>query len=163
MEARPDLRIGDAERDVTTRHLRESFAQGRLSMDEFNERLSTALNATTQAQLNDLTKDLPLTGSSHPLPSSPAAGPYPKRPYQPQSYQQGYGGWQGGGPGSGSDGSGPRAGGRIFPVLVGLMALWLVISTVIMPLRMFPLPGRMAMFLIVFGIVRGILRKLWRR
>jgi hypothetical protein len=28
---------------------------------------------------------------------------------------------------------------------------------------MFPLPGRMAMFLIVFGVVRGILRKLWRR
>ena len=49
MSPGPDLRIGDAERDVTTRQLRECFAQGRLTIDEFNDRLGQALSATTQA------------------------------------------------------------------------------------------------------------------
>ena len=62
MASGPDLRIGDAERDVTTRQLRECFAQGRLTMDEFNDRLGQALAATTQSELDRLTQDLPPPG-----------------------------------------------------------------------------------------------------
>ncbi len=61
MSSGPDLRIGDAERDLTTRQLRECFAQGRLTMDEFNDRLTKALAATTQRDLDRLTADLPPT------------------------------------------------------------------------------------------------------
>ena len=32
----PDLRIGDAYRDAVAARLRESYAQGRLTLDEFN-------------------------------------------------------------------------------------------------------------------------------
>ena len=66
----PDLRIGDAERDVTTRQLRECFAQGRLTIDEFNDRLGKALSATTQPELDRLNRDLP------PVMSSPAPLPH---------------------------------------------------------------------------------------
>lgn len=154
----PDLRIGDAERDVTTRHLRESFAQGRLTMDEFNDRLSAALAATTQGQLSQLTRDLPHTSTAStplPQPQSAASGqcaglPYPGR----QQYT--------GGQRSGS-GSGPRARSRLFPVMAALLALWLLASTVLTPLRMFPLGGRLAIFLLIFGVIRSIFRRIFSR
>ena len=59
MSSVSDLRVGDAERDAAAERLRESYAQGRLTMDEFNDRLSAALAATTQRELSQLTRDLP--------------------------------------------------------------------------------------------------------
>jgi hypothetical protein len=56
---RPDLRVGDAERDSTATALREHYAQGRLSTDELNERLDAAFSATTHGQLEQVTDDLP--------------------------------------------------------------------------------------------------------
>jgi len=45
---RYDLRIGDAERDATMTLLREHFAAGRLTLDEFGERIDDALSAKTK-------------------------------------------------------------------------------------------------------------------
>lgn len=52
-------RIGDAERDQAVNHLQEHMAQGRLDRDEFDERLTTALNVKTAADLDPLFSDLP--------------------------------------------------------------------------------------------------------
>jgi hypothetical protein len=56
---RPDLRVGDAERESTATALREHYAVGRLSTDELNERLDAAFSATTHGQLEQVTHDLP--------------------------------------------------------------------------------------------------------
>jgi Domain of unknown function (DUF1707) len=142
----PDLRIGDAERDLTTRHLRESFAQGRLTMDEFSDRLTKALGATTQRELDGLTRDLP--------PAAPRSAPLPHRAgVVPGSRQDGR-------RGQGS-GSGPRVRSRLMTVLAGLLILWVILSTVIVPLRFFPFGGRLAILLAAFGILRGIIRRIF--
>jgi hypothetical protein len=65
---RPDLRVGDAERESTATALREHYAQGRLSTDELNERLDAAFSATTHGQLDQVTDDLP---NLQPAPSAP--------------------------------------------------------------------------------------------
>ena len=53
------MRAGDADRDTTIAVLREAFAEGRLSQDEFDERLERAHHARTYADLAQLTTDLP--------------------------------------------------------------------------------------------------------
>jgi uncharacterized membrane protein YgcG len=65
----PELRIGDAERDATAASLREHYAQGRLTLDELNDRLGVNFAATTQSQLSKLTADLPQLQA----PAPPAA------------------------------------------------------------------------------------------
>jgi Domain of unknown function (DUF1707) len=56
---RPDLRVGDAERDASARVLREHCAAGRLSLEELDERLSHVYGATTRGELDALIGDLP--------------------------------------------------------------------------------------------------------
>jgi hypothetical protein len=55
----PELRIADADRDRTVERLRAAAAEGRLDSDELEERISSALEARTQGELDDLTRDLP--------------------------------------------------------------------------------------------------------
>jgi hypothetical protein len=54
-----ELRIGDAERDEVTSALHEHFAQGRLTRDELDERLTATLSAKTVGDLREVTRDLP--------------------------------------------------------------------------------------------------------
>src|SRR5579875_3845698 len=53
------LRIGDAERDQAIELLGRHFADGRLTQEEYEERLSAALRARTRADLTALFSDLP--------------------------------------------------------------------------------------------------------
>jgi hypothetical protein len=53
------LRASDAERDAVATRLREAHAEGRLSVEEFSERLDAALAARTRGDLEALTRDLP--------------------------------------------------------------------------------------------------------
>jgi hypothetical protein len=56
----PDaLRIGTAEREEAMRVLGEHFAEGRLTTDEYESRVSDALGAETRAHLRPLFEDLP--------------------------------------------------------------------------------------------------------
>ncbi|MGH8889066.1 MAG: DUF1707 SHOCT-like domain-containing protein [Acidothermaceae bacterium] len=55
----PSLRVSDADRDRVTGQLREAFAEGRLTAEEFHERAGQALAARTGADLIALTADLP--------------------------------------------------------------------------------------------------------
>ncbi|MBO0812899.1 MAG: DUF1707 domain-containing protein [Microlunatus sp.] len=65
-------RIGDAERDQAAEFLREHLAQGRLDPAEFDERLTAALQAKLQSDLDRLFTDLP-----SPTPRSPGHGVAP--------------------------------------------------------------------------------------
>ena len=52
------LRVGHAERDAITAILQEAASDGRLGMDELDERVETALLAKTYADLEPLVEDL---------------------------------------------------------------------------------------------------------
>ena len=75
MATGPDLRIADADREVAAACLREHYAQGRLTLGEFNQRLDAVFAATTQRQLSALTRDLPRAAApSAPPPVTTTAG-----------------------------------------------------------------------------------------
>jgi hypothetical protein len=57
--ARDDVRASDAERDRAVEALRAHAQAGRLSADELEQRVGTALSATTRADLVALLDDLP--------------------------------------------------------------------------------------------------------
>ena len=60
-ERRPALRISDAERELAVRTLGEHHALGRLTYEEFVERMDSAYEARTHEELAVLTADLPET------------------------------------------------------------------------------------------------------
>ena len=62
-----DVRVSDADRDLVIAQLRQHAAEGRLTLDEFSERVGQALRAVTRADLDAVLADLP-TGSA-PVPA----------------------------------------------------------------------------------------------
>jgi Domain of unknown function (DUF1707)/Cell wall-active antibiotics response 4TMS YvqF len=52
-------RASDSEREETVARLREAAAEGRLTVEELDERIDAAYAATTRAELEPLTADLP--------------------------------------------------------------------------------------------------------
>ncbi|MFE1557820.1 DUF1707 domain-containing protein [Streptomyces sp. NPDC058734] len=70
----PALRASDADRERVVDRLRDAVAEGRLDMEEFEERLEAAYKSRTYAELEPLTRDLPAAAGSSPSPvaSSPA-------------------------------------------------------------------------------------------
>ena len=76
-DARPDLRVSDAERDTVVTELGEHFGQGRLDQAEFDERVTKALSARTRSDLGGLLADLPQAReeSSPPQPGTRLPGP----------------------------------------------------------------------------------------
>ena len=60
MPGDPRIRASDADRDRATALLREHHAAGRLTAEEFHERMDAALNATTLGEIDDLLADLPV-------------------------------------------------------------------------------------------------------
>jgi hypothetical protein len=53
------MRASDADRESVTARLRDHYAEGRLTQDELDERVSAALGAKTFGELRTLTTDLP--------------------------------------------------------------------------------------------------------
>jgi hypothetical protein len=58
------MRVSDADREQAANVLREAAGQGRLSMDELDERLELAYAAKTYADLAAVTHDLPQAGTA---------------------------------------------------------------------------------------------------
>jgi len=136
----PDLRIGDADREAAAASLREHYALGRLTLQEFNHRLDAVFAASTQRQLKVLTGDLPdLAAPSAPLPLTAAGA---RRERARQQSRPGF-----------------RARLGVVPVIIATLAAWLLISG--LQWRMFPWPGRLAVFLLVFAAVRWLMRRVW--
>ncbi|MCX5013740.1 DUF1707 domain-containing protein [Streptomyces sp. NBC_00555] len=71
----PELRASDADRDRVVERLRDAVAEGRLDMEEFEERLEAAYKSRTYAELEPLTRDLPTVGAVSPaVPVGAPAG-----------------------------------------------------------------------------------------
>ncbi len=82
MPGNPQMRASDADRERTATLLREHHAEGRLTVEEFHERLDAAYTAKTLGDLDALVADLPAID----LYRLPAAGLRPAPP--------GTGAWQ---------------------------------------------------------------------
>jgi hypothetical protein len=136
----PDLRIGDADREAAAATLREHYAQGRLTLEEFNQRLDAVFASTTRSQLNHITRDLPhVQAPSASLPAAAGAG----RERNRREYRS----------------AGARARLGLFPVIIAALATWLLIFD--LHLRMFPWPGKLAIFLAILAGLRGLLRRMF--
>ena len=68
----PDLRASDADRERTVAALRHHAGEGRLTIDELDERSERAFAAKTLRELNELQADLPAVATR---PPAAAAGP----------------------------------------------------------------------------------------
>jgi uncharacterized membrane protein len=135
----PDLRIADADREAAAARLREHYAQGRLTLEEFHQRLDAVFAATTQSQLSALTRDLPRAPSA-PLPvtNTAASRERARREHQP----------------------GPRAWLGLIPVIVAALTAWLLIFG--LHLWMFSWPGMLGIFMVIFAAARWLMRRIWR-
>ena len=70
------LRVSDADRHKVAEILRQAAGEGRLDLDELDERLESAYAAKTYADLIPITADLPIRGSEQlPSPGPRQAGP----------------------------------------------------------------------------------------
>jgi hypothetical protein len=66
-----ETRASDADRDAAASLLNEAFAEGRLTADEHDQRLSAAYAARTWQQLHQLTADLPAASGAATEPMAP--------------------------------------------------------------------------------------------
>ncbi|WP_212911923.1 DUF1707 domain-containing protein [Streptomyces sp. TS71-3] len=79
------MRASDADRERVAEQLREAMAEGRLDMEEFQERLEATYRARTYGELAPITRDLPASGapvapvSTTKRPAAPAGAEWPAR------------------------------------------------------------------------------------
>jgi hypothetical protein len=92
MLTRPGMRASDVDREAAVALLKDHHAEGRLTLDEFDERIGAAYAAVTLGELARLISDLPppirleydvalLRGQ--PVPAIPPPAPSPPRPADP--------------------------------------------------------------------------------
>jgi len=100
-----ELRIGTAEREAAVKILGDHMSEGRLALEEYEERMAAALEARTRAELRPLFKDLPapypaFMATPAPYHALPPPGPYqaaaspspfhfgsPPAPYESERYR----------------------------------------------------------------------------
>ena len=93
MAAGSGVRIGDAEREKVATSLREHYAHGRLTLEEFQQRLDAVFAAKTDTDLARVTADLPHADPYAPpwppsQPFSARAANYPVAAAPGQGYQR---------------------------------------------------------------------------
>jgi hypothetical protein len=152
MATRPDLRVSDADREATAASLREHFALGRLSHEEFEERLNAAFAAVTQRDLDAVTSDLPHVRT--PVAPLPVAGF--------TTGSQSGGGSRAGGQGR-AGATGARRG---LSLAFGLVSALVVLLVLTAPLWLngfasFGGVGRWGVLTVVLVIIRSILRRIF--
>jgi DUF1707 SHOCT-like domain/Domain of unknown function (DUF4190) len=76
---RGKLRAADVDRDRVAGLLGTAYAEGRLSKDEYDDRLETALSARTYADLDQVVTDLPVQVAAPSLGADPALVTPPRR------------------------------------------------------------------------------------
>src|ERR1700761_962443 len=67
----PAILAGDAEREHSTQLLSQAVVEGRLTLEEFSDRVERAQAARTRDELATLTRDLPAAPTG--APASPAS------------------------------------------------------------------------------------------
>jgi hypothetical protein len=117
-----NVRVGDADREAIAAQLREHYADGRLTLDELNERLDQTFAAKTKDDLNVVMRDLPHV--ARPFTDAPASGfsntAWPAPAGRP--------GWDY----DNATGSGRRYGRNVFAPLMALMWVALVVGAVML-------------------------------
>jgi Domain of unknown function (DUF1707) len=89
------IRASDADREAVVATLREAYTAGRLTLDEFDERMTAAYAGRTWGELRKVTIDLPsqpILGGDVPgrqLPPTAALPSHPARPAPPPDEVQG--------------------------------------------------------------------------
>lgn len=79
MALNPEMRASDADRDRVAAALREHCAQGRITVDELNDRLDGVYGARTLGDLQKVTDDLPEEDMYElPVPASRRSTPLPR-------------------------------------------------------------------------------------
>jgi len=121
-----NVRVGDADRDAVTAQLREHYADGRLTLEELNERLDQAFAAKTKADLNTVMRDLPQ--ATRPAAGMPYGGTAWQGPAWPGPMATKPGQDYGNGEWGGSQGS--RRPRNAFAPLMGLVWLVLILGSV---------------------------------
>ena len=76
-----NIRVSDADRERVADRLREHYAEGRLTSDELDERITSTLNAKTYRDLRAVMTDLP---EGQQMAAQP--GPAGQRPFGPQAW-----------------------------------------------------------------------------
>jgi len=153
-----NVRVGDADREAIAAQLREHYADGRLTLEELNERLDQAFAAKTKADLNTVMRDLPqATRPGAGLPHAGAGWPGPgwHGPMSPgPGRQYGQGGW---------DGGRSRGPGGAFAPMLGLVWLLVILGSVLMfglgggdrPIAIVLFLAALALVRRLFGLGRG--------
>ncbi|GGU44029.1 DUF1707 SHOCT-like domain-containing protein [Nocardioides albus] len=74
---RADLRVSDADRHAVADILREAAGEGRLDIEELEERIEETYKAKTYADLEPITQDLPVAGQPPVAPAAPGGAAVP--------------------------------------------------------------------------------------
>lgn len=121
-----NVRVGDADREAVAAQLREHYADGRLTLEELNERLDQTFAATTKADLNTVTRDLPQ--AARPTADMPYGGTAWQGPawHGPMATRPGQD--QGNGWGNDQRPNGPGA----FAPIMGLVWLCVIFGSLIL-------------------------------
>ena len=69
------LRISDEDRHKVAEVLRHAAGEGRIDLEELDERLEATYAAKTYGELVPITADLPVAGTGHPVPAPRPASP----------------------------------------------------------------------------------------
>ncbi|MGH3209666.1 MAG: DUF1707 SHOCT-like domain-containing protein [Trebonia sp.] len=81
------IRASDVDREAVVTTLREAYTAGRLTLDEFDERMAAAYAGRTWGDLRALTADLPVQpvlGTDVPGRELPSAAALPSHPLRPE-------------------------------------------------------------------------------
>jgi hypothetical protein len=142
------LRVGDSEREAVAAELREHYAQGRLTIEDFQRRLDAALKARTRGDLSKLISDLPnAKPAGAPLPAPPGSWRQHDRRSGPEF-------------GSGDRGRRRAAVSGVSALLASIAGL-LIVFDFMAGLR-FPLPGKLGILIAIFTVIRALLRRVFR-
>ena len=119
-----NVRVGDADREAVAAQLREHYADGRLTLEELNERLDQTFAAKTKADLNTVMRDLPQAtqpAAGMPYGGTAWQGPAWPGPMARPGQDYGNGGW---------GGQRPRGFGNAFAPLMGLVWFFVILGSV---------------------------------
>jgi hypothetical protein len=142
-----NLRVGDADREAIAAQLREHFADGRLTLEELNERLDQTFAAKTRADLTAVMRDLPHVAR----PFSGAGAEFSGSGWQGSRDPAGQPGW-----GYGGD-SGRRHGPSAFAPTMALVWLLLIASAVML----FGIGGGSPLVVVLILAAIGFLKRLF--
>jgi DUF1707 SHOCT-like domain len=149
-----DMRVGDADRDAAATRLREHFAAGRLTLEEFQDRLRAVFAATTRQELGRVTADLPHDGVSPGFGARAWAGGGQRRPTHPRAAR--------------NLRTRHRLRSRVLLACAAVVAVWLLIGFALPHngLLIAALVLMLGMAGVVIGVVAGLIwlaRRAWRQ